>query len=250
MILVNPPITKPCEPPAGLARLAGTLKRHGIDCRLIDANLQGILSLLKVAPQSKDVWTSRAFRHLPSHLSLLTRTDGYENIARYSTAVKDLNRIIRKSCSSPDVRLSLTDYEDRTLLPVRSQDLIHAAEHPEKNPFYPYFREELQSAMEAEGPHVVGFSLNYLSQALTTFAMLGFLRKACANLRLVLGGGLVTSWMSKPEWQNPFGGLVDDMLAGPGEEALLSIMGVPVKDLGSTPDYEAFLGNDYLAPGF
>jgi len=250
MILINPPITKICEPPAGLAGLAGNLKRHGVSFRLMDFNLTGMLGLLQAPSQSEDVWTSRAVRHLPRNLSFLTRAEAYGNIARYITAVKEINRIIEKSVSSPHIRLSLTDYEDDSLLPVRSRDLINASEHPEKNPFYPYFSEELPAALEEEGSNIVGFSLNYFSQALTTFAMLGFLRKTYSGIRLILGGGLVTSWMSKPDWRNPFEGVVHEMVAGPGEQALLSLHGVAIQDITAAPDYDAFLHGGYLAPGF
>ena len=41
MLLINPPVVKPCEPPAGIARLSMALKSRGIDCRLYDANLAG-----------------------------------------------------------------------------------------------------------------------------------------------------------------------------------------------------------------
>jgi len=80
--------------------------------------------------------------------------------------------------------------------------------------------------LEKSGTNTVGLSLNYLSQALCTFAMAGFLKKQSANLKVILGGGLVTSWMSRPDWKNPFEGLVDLMVSGPGEESLLSFAGV------------------------
>ena len=42
MILIYPPVVKPCEPPAGLAKLAGVMYAHDIRCKVIDANLEGI----------------------------------------------------------------------------------------------------------------------------------------------------------------------------------------------------------------
>ena len=46
MILIHPPVVKPCEPPAGLAKLAGAMYDHDIPCKVIDANLEGLSSLL------------------------------------------------------------------------------------------------------------------------------------------------------------------------------------------------------------
>ena len=134
-----------------------------------------------------------------------------------------------------DTHLSLANYLDRNLSPVRSADLIRASEIPEHNPFYAYFKKRLLVVLQQECPAVVGFSLNYLSQALCTFAMIGFLKRQCPGIRVVLGGGLVTSWVRRPGWSNPFGGLVDDMVAGPGEAALLSIHGAACQQCHHTP---------------
>ena len=46
MLLIYPPMAKPCEPPAGIARLAGALRGHRIPCTLLDANLEGQRFLL------------------------------------------------------------------------------------------------------------------------------------------------------------------------------------------------------------
>jgi radical SAM superfamily enzyme YgiQ (UPF0313 family) len=118
----------------------------------------------------------------------------------------------------------LGNYQHEELSPARSTDLVRAAENPEDNPFYPYFRRRLTELLISEQPSMIGFSLNYLSQALCTFAMIGFLRREWTGVKLVLGGGLVTSWMRRPHWQNPFKGLVDHLVAGPGESFLLSLI--------------------------
>ena len=57
MLLINPPVTKPCEPPAGIAKISGFLKGHGIKHTVLDANLEGIYSILKEKPALYDTWT-------------------------------------------------------------------------------------------------------------------------------------------------------------------------------------------------
>ncbi len=96
----------------------------------------------------------------------------------------------------------------------------------------------------------VGISLNYLSQALCSFAMIGFIKKEFPGVPIVMGGGLVTSWMSQPGWRNPFAGLVDHLVAGPGEKTLLELSGIDVRQDHFSPDYEKFPVSDYLSPGF
>jgi len=231
MILIYPPVAKPCEPPAGIAKLCGPLNHYGIGYRVLDANLEGLLSLLKTPPASLDTWTSRAFRHLSRHLALLKGWDAYRDDGRYRRAIKDLNRLLEITARSNRVRLSLANYEHDELSPAKSTDLLRAAENPEHNPFYSYFRKRLTELLKNEESSMIGFSLNYLSQALCTFAMIGFLRREFPWVKLVLGGGLVTSWMRRPHWQNPFEDLVDHLVAGPGEASLLSLTGVnPVRN--------------------
>ncbi len=249
MILIYPPVAKPCEPPAGIAKLCGALNHHRIKYSVLDANLEGLLSLLKTPPASPDTWTCRAFRHLSRHLTSLNGWNAYQDDGRYRRAIKDLNRLLEMAGRSSGVRLGLTNYQHEELSPARSTDLIRAAENPEDNPFYPYFKKRLTELLKSEQPSVIGFSLNYLSQALCTFAMIGLLRRECPKVKLVLGGGLVTSWMRRPHWQNPFKGLVDHLVAGPGEAPLLSFEGVQPGNDHYRPNYDSLPIRDYFAPG-
>ena len=52
MLLIHPPVAKPTEPPAGLARLDGALRSRGCHCRLWDASLEGLLWLLEQPAQA------------------------------------------------------------------------------------------------------------------------------------------------------------------------------------------------------
>jgi hypothetical protein len=250
MILIYPPVAKLSEPPAGLAKIVGTLNHHDVKCRVVDTNLEGILHLLNLPQAPTDTWTKRAVRNLASNIASLKHRQTYQNPDRYKRVVADVNRVLAMSARPSGVYMSLANYKDQELSPVRSADLIRASEIPEENPFYPYFRKRLVALLEKEQPSIVGFSLNYMSQALCTFAMAGFLRRICPCIKIVLGGGLVTSWMRKPGWQNPFRDVVDDLVAGPGEDPLLSILGKEPSENYDTPDYGIFNENDYMSPGF
>lgn len=250
MILIHPPVSKPCEPPAGLAKLAGTLRKNDIHCRVIDANFEGILSILDNPSPASDTWTRRAARHLKEHLASLGDVKTYTRHDRYTRAVMDVNRILAMAARPHVITISLANYQDTALSPVRSSDLIRAAETPATNPFYPYFTARLCSLIEEEDPRIIGFSLNYLSQALCTFAMIGYLKNVAPRISIVVGGGLATSWMSRPDWKNHFDGLIDSMVAGSGEEVLLSMGGKEYVKDHDTPDYDDLATNTYLAPGF
>ena len=253
MILIHPPVAKPCEPPGGIAKLAGALKRHGVKHSVLDANLEGLLDLILGPSVASDRWTVRAFRNRHQHLEALRKPSIYRTPDRYRRAVADINRLAEMAARQKSVHLSLANYQHLELSALRSSDLRRAARNPANNPFYLYFKNRLETLFEKEQPRVVGLSMNYLSQALCTFAMLGFIRRQWPELILVLGGGLLTSWMQQPGWQNPFEDLVDHLVAGPGEDVLLALLGAPGAQASPAkhyqPDYGLFPLADYLAPG-
>jgi hypothetical protein len=248
VLLIHPPVAKACEPPAGIARLAAALRSAGSACRVLDANLEGQLELLSGPVPAVGTWTRRALTHRTAHLAALRCLDTYRAPARHARAVSDLNRLLAAGGATAGTVISLADYQEQSRSPLRSTDLLAAAAHPEDNPFYPWFSRRLPELLD--GVAVVGLSLNYLSQALCSFAMLGFIRRHAPAATVVLGGGLVTSWLRRPNWRNPFAGLVDQLVAGPGEAALLECCGVLDQPrLPPLPDYTGLALADYLAPG-
>jgi hypothetical protein len=252
MILIHPPVAKPAEPPAGIARLSGALKAYDIPHRVVDANLEGLLHLMgkaSICPaDGLDTWTRRALRNVPKNLKAVRDAATYRVPDRYKRAVIDLNRAIEHSCRG-DITLGLSNYHRQDLSPLRSADLLYSAEHPEIDPFYPYFSRRIEGLLEESVPAFVGFSMNYLSQALTTFSMIGHLKKMLPEVTVVVGGGLITSWLSGPFPEERFRGLIDRFVAGPGEGPLLSMKGVKNEaDSHVVSYYGAFAMQDYLSP--
>ena len=251
MLLIYPPLAKPCEAPAGIAQLAGTLLGHGLtSCILLDANIEGQLHLLGQQPQTDDTWTRRALRAIGDNLSKMRSLEIYTNPARYQRAVADINRVLEQVGLKQQLGLNLANYQDPTVSPLKSADLLRCAADPEDNIFYPWFAERLTRILESSNPQMVGLSLNYLSQAPTTFAMIGFLKRIAPGLPIVVGGGLITSWLHNASWSNPFAGLIDHLVAGPGEVPLLRLLGIENNEQHHPPDFQDLPLKGYLAPGF
>jgi hypothetical protein len=258
MLLIYPPVARPCEAPAGIASLAGFLRRHGQDCHTVDMNLEGLRHLIEqplASPGSDnfpdDLWTRRSFRGRSEAWSRLSSWETYSRVDHYGEAIRSLNRVLEVRGRETETRVSLTNYENANLFPIRSADLIRAAENPRENPFYSFFSRRLADLIEARHPAIAGISVNYLSQALCAFAMIGYLRRFFPAIRVVLGGGLITSWLSRPDWQNPFRGWADDLVSGPGEEYLARLFHINADSCtGALPDYQDFSLNSYPAPGF
>jgi hypothetical protein len=249
ILLVYPPAAKACEAPGGLARLAGALRRRGVICRVWDANVEGQLALLDSAARACgkaiDTWTRRAAGRLTENRASLRSWELYANPDRYRQAAASVNRLLAAAAEPFRVRLSLADYEADSLSPVRLQ----AAAAPNANPFHFWFRERFSEILAETSVSHVGFSINYLSQALTAFAMIGLVKREYPFLRIVLGGGLVTSWMRNSGRQNLFPGFADEEICGPGEEPLLALLGKSRDGGHDRPDLEGFPLADYLTPG-
>jgi hypothetical protein len=50
ILLIHPPVSKPCEPPAGLACLSSALTGAGLPHEVLDLSLEGVHRLLTEPP--------------------------------------------------------------------------------------------------------------------------------------------------------------------------------------------------------
>lgn len=214
-----------------------------------DANLEGQLDLLDREQHPADTWSKRAWKNVQHNLSNLRHPTLYENNARYQRAVRDTNRALSQSCSGSEVNITLADYQDTSLSPHQSKDLLRAADEYRKNIFFPFFQRHLPELLSQIDDQWIGISLNYLSQALPAFALAGYLKKEHPDFRLIAGGGLITSWLSSPSWKNPFSELFDHLIAGPGELPLLKILRQNPSPKHRAPDFKDLPLSNYLAPG-
>lgn len=266
MLLIHPPLIKAGEPPAGIATLAASLRAHGLSCTLLDANIESQLFLLKqLAPgmarqsdtQTKKTWDDRVLRHNEQTLASLRSTQLYQQPDRYRRAVFDLNRLLQLAAvhqgTAMQLQLSLNNCQTAEGDLLDSAFLLKCAEQYQRSLFYPWFVQRIEALLAEKSPRFVGIALNFLSQAAATFALLGYLRAHFPQLKLLLGGGLISSWMSAPDWRNPFAGLVDQCIKGPGERPLLEILRPSCGEKEEThhdfaPDYTDLPWDDYFSP--
>ncbi|MCX8022438.1 MAG: radical SAM protein [Syntrophorhabdaceae bacterium] len=216
----------------------------------MDASVEGIHYLLNKPLKATDKWTSKAFRGLKNALQRIKDPSTYLNIDTYRRAVKDINRVVEKSVESDRIKVSLGDYTDKRLSPLSINDLLYAARHFQENPFYPYFSKRLSGFLQHNGKLLFGFSINYLSQVLTAFAMMGFLKNVNPTVEIIAGGGLITSWMKRYKGLRCFQGVIDHMVPGPGEIPLLNMVGVKPERAFYTPSFNNFPWDSYLSPGY
>lgn len=249
VLLIYPPVAKACEPPPGIARLAGALRGNGISCRAVDANLGGQRWLLTHPPTPEDTFTHRALRHRDRHLDLLGTWNGYRDFDGYVQAVTSVNRLMTAAPSPSGAAGGLSNYSDPRRRPVHSGDLRDAARHPDDSPYAAYFKHLIASEAARQPTDIVGLSVNFLSQALSAFHLIGLVRRQLPGAAIVLGGGLVTSWRRLGADLSKLDGLVDEWVAGPGEGPLLAMAGVRAADAAAVPDYDGLFDGRYFGPG-
>jgi hypothetical protein len=250
VLLIHPPVSKPGEPPAGVARIRGALERRGVSCAVIDANVEGIIFFLGLDVLAYDAWTKNASRKAGQKIHALRCGEAFTSIGHYNRIVNDLNRLLFVHGKKTGHQLGLADMTHSSLAPLRSGDLIQRAENPEQDPFFDYYQSVLLPGIEKNAPSVLGISINFLSQALSSFALAGLMRRRMPGLPVVFGGGLFTSWMRNPGWKNPFAGIVDQCVAGPGEAYFFSRFGIKPAGIPAAPVYDGMERLPYLSPGF
>jgi radical SAM family protein len=250
MLLIYPPAARSTEPPVGIARLAGFLKRNGIPSHCLDLCREGLDYLLSQEIDAQDTWTRGALRRRSRNRALLRDVTTYATRDRYRRAVGDLNRTLKAASEPFGVEATLADYRDRRRSPLRRADLLDAAAAYEANVYYPLFRARIAEALSAFPTQAIGLSVNYLSQALCAFAIVGFLKEAHPDASVVLGGSLITSWIAQgclaPD--ECFGGLVDALLPGRGEDGILGLLDAPRRASTALPDFGDLAALDYCAP--
>lgn len=264
ILLLQPPALKPSEPPLALAVLLAHLRGQGLAVEAIDANLDAMLHLLDgerlatEAGNTPDTSLRRALRHRASALALLRSPAAGQNFARYTTAVRYLNRLLALwTGATGEERLTLGDYQHEGLSPFNPDDLARVADGSRPTLFADYFATRLLPRLVATRPRIVAISINYLHQALPAFELAGLLRRQLPETLLVAGGGLVTSWqepLRRLELRLP---PFDRLIFGPGETALAALAKGDAGEryqladstaIGFAPDFSFAELAEYLAP--
>ncbi len=250
MLLIFPPVAKPCEPPAGVALLSSALKEQGLPCKVYDANIEGVLFLIHSDIKPVDSWSKRALKNREKIIKDIKDPKLYENIDRYHQRVYDLNKLLSISVNHDRFKITLSDYSDSALSPLKSSDLLKSAETYRENPFHPFFENRIKPEILDSDSDYIGISLCYLNQALISFALAGWIRETFKDKKIIMGGGLISSWMSRPDYNDPFRNLIDRVIKGEGEQPLIEFFNKKkINKRHFIPDYDFVKDDLYLAPG-
>jgi hypothetical protein len=249
LLLIHPPAVKPAEPPLGTAVLLSHLRRKGFRVAAVDANLEAYLHLLdgarlrSAAGESPSTHVRRAVRNAPAALSFLRSRAAAGSFPRYAAAVRHLNGALSVHRGGGGTeRLTLGDYTRGDLSEFSPADLARAASGEAPSIFSGYFHALLER-VAAMAPKAAAVSIHYRHQVLPGFELAGLLRRRLPGVKILGGGGMLTSWRrvlrSEGARFSPF----HTIGFGPGEDVLASAAagrlaeGEPFAEGGETVEF-------------
>lgn len=269
MLLLYPPCVRSTEPPLGIARLSGYLKANGINAETIDLNQGAFAHLIhsdtiEIDKKTSSVWSLGSLKRRVYNYSCLTNNKAYENFDRYKRTVLDLNKALTELSKPFGVSVTLANYEDNKLSPLKYEDLLSSAQNYKANIFYNYFSLTLKEKLSQVKNPVIGISINFLSQALCAFALIGYIKDTLPSATIILGGGLMTSWIKQEKLalDENFKSLVSKIIPEKGEEQLLNYIlenlyreniyrekqeAFVIKSKSAAPDFSDFKNNAYFS---
>lgn len=228
VLLIYAPVAVPSEPPLGVASLAAFLREGGMSCEVLDLNVEAFARLLSPdfpSPDAGDRFTLRSLRGLGAFVSKIRSTTITRSLQRYKSAISHLQRVLwlrTKMAGGP--LFTFTDLRHPELSPLRTQDLHRMAQDSSMGPIGEWMESRVLEVVRSLRPKWVGFSVQYLSQALPSMALAGALHRCVPRVRVVIGGGLITSWARVGRLPNlkPW---VQYLIPGRGERALARLLG-------------------------
>ncbi|MBY0296372.1 MAG: radical SAM protein [Methylobacterium sp.] len=257
--LIFPPATDPRAPHLALPYLAAVLRRAGVATTLIDADLDGLLWLLRPevvahhlrrvakAPPGRDADEiarllrrgDRLVEDVPRALAILRDRVGFYDPHAFAFARETIQDAVQLAAAGTAVRYDLCPirYEVAGIDEQRLPDLIAASTDPRANLFEEHWRAELLPALDRERPDLVGLSIVNRQQILPGLALARRLK--AGGHRVVIGGTVFTKFvrqlLARPEL---FAHFADGIVAYEGETAILALIEALRRgdDLGSVPN--------------
>lgn len=254
LMLIYPPVVRPSEPPLGLAVLAAFLRKAGLSFQVLDLNVETFQRLLAPDfpnPKPLDRFSRRSLSKLQQCMEEIRSPRILSSLERYRSVISHLQRVLwLRTQLAGGPRFTLTDFQHPDLSPLRTQDLHRMAQERSMGPIGVWMEQRLLDTVHSLRPRWIGISVQYLSQALSAMALAGALHRATPHVKVVMGGGLVTSWArlgTLPDLR-PW---VDELIPGSGLEPLARLLGRHPESLPGdlpVPQFQGFPLDQYLSP--
>lgn len=247
MLLIHPPSVRNCEPPVALLNLKAALESGGCSAEILDGAAEAYHWLsLQDLQNPQDRRGRSCEKKVPRLWQSLGFPQSYKSLDRFKKDLSDLQYAAQGSLE-PGFTVTPSDFAIQDRSPLRISDIQYAYDHPEESPFYGWFRKRLADFL----PELqrVGISIGYLSQVFCGAAMMGYIARTWSDIKIQLGGGLITSWLKGP-WDCSFlDKMAHSVVSGPGERDVLAFAGGKSIPKGGLPDPGDLYQLPYIAPG-
>jgi len=173
-ILVNTPVSSPLHPQANLPLLKAHLSANGFKTRIIDSNIRFFHWFLG----------EKGFG--------ITMEEVYQNPIKILSIYGDLQKKLwEKSQAFEGLDVGLRNLNmnyDR----VRFDSVIESLEDVQANPFISFFDEMIEKDFIGKEIKIVGIAITFQDQVISAFTLADLLRKKMPEVKIVLGGQMVT----------------------------------------------------------
>lgn len=282
-LLLFPPAAEAAHAPLGIASLAGFLRAHGKEVRLLDLNLLSYYYLLSgrhlarcgrylqerlrwferkdylLAKEAEEyrrlvkASLSETFlsERLAASLAELKNEETYANRSKYVAAASVIWRGMEfVSAAHYPVNWTPADF-CMSHEPTKSSEVLRAVSDRSQNIFLPFFESLLPDIAGTE-PNVVGISINYHSQMIPGITLASLLHGLLKDAYVVVGGSLIGYFEDNWEVLRPFGSMVDGFIPYEGELPLLRLVEALKEDrcVSAVPGLVQFHGSSvgFVAP--
>src|SRR5262245_49910194 len=256
VLLLFPPPSDPAQPYSSLPTLAAYLRAFDVDVRIADLNIEAVHHLLSAdvldtSRRATAAWLADAESRPALGALDADRYLRSVHARALGSAIVDDARTAAAALRYPSTYRSM-----RALCDVRdavddSYRLVSAAAYPMVatrhkldtggDPWNTAFLKELvtgdtdrlllgawlrrrvMTLVDAHQPTLVGVSLTYPDQVLLAFAALAAVRDVDPHIHTCLGGATATRLAGRLESLGELASLIDTVVVGEGEEALLAL---------------------------
>lgn len=207
-ILINTPVSSPLHPQANLPLLKGYLAAHGFKAKTIDTNILFFHHFIGTSSNKEfrmDI--EECFKNPISILSF------------YGTIEKQLWEK-SKRFKGLEVGLRYLNMKyDRT----RFEGVLASLKDRRANPFIDFYERIIKEQIAGSGAKIIGIAITFQDQIISAFTLADLIRKQIPEMKIVMGGQMVTRCYKSMEDCSDLSGLYDYLVLWDGEEPLLDI---------------------------
>lgn len=204
-ILVNTPVSSPLHAQLNLPLLKGYLAEHGFKSLVIDSNVEFFREFLSDSVRP------------------VTREQAEENPISLLGYYNDIERVLlEKSRAFEGLHVglrSLAMLHDRLFF----QSVVASVRDEKSNPFVAFYERLVKERIARSGAKIVGIAITFQDQIIPTYTLAAQLRKHCPDIKIVLGGQIVTRCYSDMMSDGAIMSYCDYLALWDGELPLLNI---------------------------